>query len=627
MILIYIILFKMKNNNHNRVQNFNKVNKGRKNNQNEDNLSDLEDLNKFRFETQEPSVEVRDINIDITNSGKGWGGNLHLSPILPGEENITGGKKLNSQERDELINLENAQFQKESASLLLMAAEALSHFPDLNLQLSFWGIGSWLHLGKISDALEFSSKIFNSLSDRSSYDAVRSGKMAGYTRREQEWAYQSNLAVGEINQTYKQIRAAQIREALSEREWKNHQQQMKNAEEIERFLTDEKEGKMTNQAFYSWMRREIKGLYSQCFQFAFDLAKKAERAMQYELGDTGLNYIKYGYLSGKEGLLAGDKLFMDIKFMEAAYLEKNQREFELTKHISLVLLNPMSLLDLRTKGECYIEIPEVLFDLDHSGHYMRRIKSVSLSIPCIAGPYTNVSAKLTLHSNRLRRKNNLNEEELSPSYFGIQSIATSHAQNDSGLFELNFRDERYLPFEGAGTISSWRLELPTEFRQFDYATISDVIIHLNYTARYGGDAFKEQVNKQIQEAINNWLTAMENAKQPLALLLSLKDNFPNEWHVLQTDQKADLLLDIKHFPFMMQGWKLKIEQISIYRAGETDPVDLENTGNTILSNFKLEIQENKPETVPISLQSEPLPKNLYVLIHYILTDKKIPPTK
>jgi hypothetical protein len=30
-----------------------------------------------------------------------------------------------------------------------------------------------------------------------------------------------------------------------------------------------------------------------------------------------------------------------------------------------------------------------------------------------------------------------------------QSIATSNAQNDDGMFELNFRDERYLPFEGA----------------------------------------------------------------------------------------------------------------------------------------------------------------------------------
>ena len=36
----------------------------------------------------------------------------------------------------------------------------------------------------------------------------------------------------------------------------------------------------------------------------------------------------------------------------------------------------------------------------------------------------------------------------------VQSIVTSHGQNDSGLFELNFRDERYLPFEGAGAISN-----------------------------------------------------------------------------------------------------------------------------------------------------------------------------
>jgi hypothetical protein len=41
----------------------------------------------------------------------------------------------------------------------------------------------------------------------------------------------------------------------------------------------------------------------------------------------------------------------------------------------------------------------------------------------------------------------------------MQSIATSSGQADSGLFELNFRDERYLPFEGAGAISRWRLEL------------------------------------------------------------------------------------------------------------------------------------------------------------------------
>ena len=77
-------------------------------------------------------------------------------------------------------------------------------------------------------------------------------------------------------------------------------------------------------------------------------------------------------------------------------------------------------------------------------------------------------------------------------YFGsMQSIVTSTGQNDSGLFETNLRDERFLPFELSGAISEWQLELPAnpskdDPRQFDYDTIADVILHLRYTAREGG---------------------------------------------------------------------------------------------------------------------------------------------
>ena len=53
------------------------------------------------------------------------------------------------------------------------------------------------------------------------------------------------------------------------------------------------------------------------------------------------------------------------------------------------------------------------------------------------------------------------------------------------------RDERYLPFEGAGAISTWRLDLSKQFRTFDYDTISDVILHLRYTARDGGQALSD----------------------------------------------------------------------------------------------------------------------------------------
>ena len=51
-------------------------------------------------------------------------------------------------------------------------------------------------------------------------------------------------------------------------------------------------------------------------------------------------------------------------------------------------------------------------------------------------------------------------------YGAREAIATSCGQNDSGLFELNFRDQRYLPFEYMGAVSRWRIELPPENNYF-----------------------------------------------------------------------------------------------------------------------------------------------------------------
>ncbi len=110
---------------------------------------------------------------------------------------------------------------------------------------------------------------------------TKASRVGGFARREQDWALQSNLAAGEINQTFKQLRAAQIREALARREWNNHKQQMKHAAEVELFPTDERNGKKSGLALYVWMKREARGLYGQRHQFAFDVAKKAQRALQH----------------------------------------------------------------------------------------------------------------------------------------------------------------------------------------------------------------------------------------------------------------------------------------------------------------------------------------------------------
>ena len=83
------------------------------------------------------------------------------------------------------------------------------------------------------------------------------------------------------------------------------------------------------------------------------------------------------------------------------------------------------------------------------------------------------------------------EDDRFVDYIGtVQSVVSSTAQNDSGMFETNLRDERFLPFEGAGAESTWKLDLPKDYRAFDYDTISDVILHIRYTARQGPEPTK-----------------------------------------------------------------------------------------------------------------------------------------
>jgi hypothetical protein len=100
---------------------------------------------------------------------------------------------------------------------------------------------------------------------------------------------------------------------------------------------------------------------------------------------------------------------------------------------------------------------------------------VSLTLPCVAGPYTTISCTLRLLENSIRidttsgdngYQRNTDDSGLPAddpgfveSNIPVKAITSSGAQNDSGLFELNFRDERYLPFEGAGGVSKWSLEL------------------------------------------------------------------------------------------------------------------------------------------------------------------------
>lgn len=423
--------------------------------------------------------------------------------------------------------------------------------------------------GTLDSAATVSFATSNLFRDFSSLASTK----GGYKRREEEWIFQKEIAEMEQAQIDKQIAAAEIRKAIAEKDLDNHKKQIEQSQEAWDFMKD----KYTNQALYTWMTTQLSRLYRESYQMAYQLAKQAEKAFRFELDIKDSNYVQFGHWNNlKSGLLAGELLSQNLKRLEMAYWEKNRRSYELTKYLSLAQLNPKQLLSLWKEGSCTFHIPEVVFDLDHPGHYLRRIKSVSLTIPCVTGPYTSVSAKLTLLNNKLRKDTTketsgygyegLEDPRFRHDLVGIQSIATSHANNDSGLFELNFRDERYLPFEGAGAISTWRLELPKEFQQFDYDTISDVILQMNYTAREGGDVFKGVVNTYIKGNINKWLDELGEGETGLPRLFSLKDEFPKEWNDLihKPNDDCEIVLTHRHFPFFVRERELKPHVVSLY---------------------------------------------------------------
>jgi len=309
--------------------------------------------------------------------------------------------------------------------------------------------------------------------------------------------------------------------------------------------------------------------------------------LQYELGVDN-TFIQFGYWDSlKKGLLAGEKLYYDLKRMEAAYLEKNKREYEISKHISIAAFDPIALVMLKETGQCYVNFPEVLFDLDFPGHYLRRTRSVGLTIPCVTGPYTPVSCTLTLLSNQTRmdsspqgsdgnyqRDESTDDSRFKDNVGAIQSIATSSARNDSGMFELNFRDERCLPFEGAAVISQWRLELPKNFRQFDYSTIPDVIFHLAYTARDGGSTLKESAENAIQATLNAMAMGSENTG--LFRSFSARHEFPNQWNRFlyppddQETQTLELEMNTDRFPYLFREKEIQINKTAIFIWLEKD---------------------------------------------------------
>lgn len=452
-----------------------------------------------------------------------------IEPPVDGSE-----LKLIRYEKEEMDKAAEANDKQEDVGRTEVLAGILHALPNFNIPVPVPFTLGGSNAGSAAQAVARANQV---VVGNRTFSSTNAGRKANFLRQLQDRVQQANTAGYEIKNIDKQILTQQIRINIAQQEITNQQKQSDNAQEMEEFLRN----KYTNQDLYTWMEGQIRTLYHQAYNLAYDLAKRCEKVLRFERGLTTSNFIQYGYWDAAyDGLFSGERLYIGLKQLEAAYQEKRGHDFEVSKSISLRQINPLALIDLKETGTCEFALPEVLFDMDFPGHYLRRLKSVSLRIPCILGAHTSLNCTLRLLEHKFRinaiaqvkgdypEQNDQTDPRFSTVNVPISSIAVSSLEDEHGVFELNFHDERYLPFEGAGAISKWRIELPDTFKQFDYDTITDVVMRLRYTSLDGGDKLKAPAAGSVQDYIKS--VEELSREEGLFAVFDLKNDFPNEWH-------------------------------------------------------------------------------------------------
>ncbi|MFI6323786.1 hemopexin repeat-containing protein [Nonomuraea sp. NPDC050556] len=383
---------------------------------------------------------------------------------------------------------------------------------------------------QLGDSLDAGSAVSESFGEAFSMLGEVLGVRAEQERAVQDWELQLATSNSEVTQIGYQVAGATAQLAMAQRELDVLNREIANQQEVAAFLRD----KFAGASLYQWMSGRMAELYFSAYGMAYELARAAERAYQFERGTTE-SIIKPVYWdSRRNGLLAGHALLLDLDRLAKAHASTDTRPLEITRRTSLLELDPIALMNLHTTGSCEFALTEEFFDHDFPGHHRRQLRTMALSFVDAEGTALTVNASLTQTSSKtvltpdpkavayLLDPKGPPPATLRADWRPGQRIALSHVAEgyeNNGLFELRYDDERYLPFEGTGAVSTWLLELPGLRTADRPANLYDVVITLRYTAEHGGDVFANTVKGLLKP-------------YPAAKYFDVAADFPQAWEAL-----------------------------------------------------------------------------------------------
>ncbi|MCK4790247.1 MAG: peptidoglycan-binding protein [Desulfobacteraceae bacterium] len=393
---------------------------------------------------------------------------------------------------------------------------------------------------------------------------------ANYERRKQEWELQIEVANQDIAVGNQQITLANDRVRVVGQERKIAEMQADHAKEVVDFLAN----KFTNVELYDWMSGVLEGVYSFFLQQATAMAKLAENQVAFERQEIPPAYIQADYWEApsdmalessaggggpdRRGLTGSARLQQDIHQLDLYAFKTDQRKQQLTKTISLAQRAPGEFERFRQTGVMVFETSMNLFDHGFPGHYLRLIKRVSTSVLALIPPTAGIHATLSttglsrvvIGSSGLFQKIDVRRYP--------ESVALTSPINATGLFELTPQNkEMLLPFESMGVDTMWEFRMPRAANQFDYSTIADVLITIDYTA-LNDFSYRQQVIRELEDSISG--------DRPF----SFRHQLPDQWYYLNNADPAATSIIVRFetrradYPPNIDD--LQIQQVLLYFA-------------------------------------------------------------
>ncbi|MEL7407666.1 MAG: hypothetical protein AAFN00_11970, partial [Cyanobacteria bacterium J06558_2] len=382
---------------------------------------------------------------------------------------------------------------------------------------------------------------------------------ASYERREQEWKFQKKLARQDIRIGEQQIANAQNGVRVVGQERNISALQVENADATLEFLLNKK----LNAELYAWMSNILRGVYSYFLQQATAVARMAEQQLAFERQESIAQYIQNDYWnvndenavstnsdedSDRLGLTGSARLLKDIYRLDQYYFETNERKLQLTKTVSLARLDPFAFQQFRETGEIKFNFPLELFDRDFPGHYLRLIRQVRTSIIALVPPNEGIKATLRTTGNSTVIISQPTFQSI-PLKLAPQSVALTSPINATGLFELQQQPELLLPFEGLGVDTGWELSLPQASNPFNFDTIADVLITIDYTALHSED-YKSEIIQQLDYSVES-----DRA-------FSFRNEFADAWYDLNNPEQTDAPMRVT-FQTRRQDFPPNIQDLEI----------------------------------------------------------------